>query len=122
MISDVIQRHQRPIGIIRQRDNEAFEYDDEGDAVRTETAEEEALAHIQSPTTSDLQSLPEGERNDKAKVFYSLEKMEQKDILIADGQEYTAESVREFRDNETAGYRAVALWKSERKVENNEPS
>ena len=122
MISDVILRHLRPIGIIRQRSNGAFDINERGERVVLKTAEEETQAHVQSPTPSDLQSLPEGERSDKAKVFYSLERIEKKDILIVDDQEYTVEATRQFRDNEIAGYRSVAIWKSERKVENNEPS
>ena len=122
MISDVIKRHQRTIGIIRQRDNEAFETNEYGEAVTVKTAEEETLAHIQSPTPSDLQSLPEGESSVRAKLFYSIDRFKKKDILIVDDQEYTVESVRDFRDNNTVGYRSLGLWKSERKAEDNEPS
>lgn len=122
MISDVIKRRQREIGIIRQRDNEAFTLNEYGERVVLTTSEEPFLASIQSPTPSDLESLPEGEKSVEAIVAYSLERFRKKDQLIVDGQVYTVEQTREFRDNNVVGYRAVALWKSERKVEQNEPN
>lgn len=121
MISDVITRNLREIGIIRQRDNSAFELDEYGEAVKLPTNEEVTSASVQSPTPSDLQSLPAGENSFKTKLFYSTDRFKKKDILIVDDQEYTVEQTREFRDNEIMGYRSLAIWKSERKVEQNEP-
>jgi hypothetical protein len=112
MLSDIISRHSEPITIARNRDNEAFEYNEEGEAIKLETLEEEILGNIQSPNQRDLESLPEGERHNRIIVIYTLDRIRMKDIVKND-YDYSVEALRPFRMNSQVGIKAICVAQSE---------
>ena len=112
MLNDPISRHSGPITIVRNRENEAFVENDEGEAVKLETVEEAIQGNIQSPTARDLESLPEGERNNRIIVVYTLDKIDYKDI-IKDDYDYSVEALRPFRMNNQVAIKAICINQDE---------
>jgi hypothetical protein len=112
MLSDIISRHSEDITIVRNRENEAFEYNEEGEAIKLETLEETIQGNIQSPTQRDLESLPEGERLNRIIVVYTLERIELKDV-VKDDYDYSVEALRPFRMNGRVAIKAICINQDE---------